>query len=100
MQAIITKYLPATDLRGSRVKATCERGSVTIGYPYERGPGEDAHRAACEALVEKFDAEDRARFAPVDPGYVPTWGSLRWVCGGLPATSGFAFVPVPVLDSN
>jgi hypothetical protein len=97
MQAIVTKYIPATDQRGSRIKARCERGSVTIGYPYERGPGEDAHRAACEALVARFDAQDRA-LLPGDPGYVPTWGSLRWVCGELPGTSGFAFVPV--LDSN
>jgi hypothetical protein len=98
MQAIITKYLPATDLRGSRIKARCERGNITISYPDERGPGEDAHRASCEAIVAKFDAQARALFAPVDPGYVPTWGSLRWACGGLPSASGFAFVPV--LDSN
>lgn len=32
MQAIQTKYLPATNYRGSRIKATCERGSLTIGY--------------------------------------------------------------------
>ena len=86
MQAIITKYIPATDLRGSRIKARCDRGSITIGYPHERRQGEDAHRAACEALVARFDAQDRAR------GYKPTWGSLRWVAGELPSQAGYAFV--------
>ena len=52
MQAIITKYLPATDRRGSRIKATCASGSVTIPYPYELS-GQAVHRAAAEALVAK-----------------------------------------------
>jgi hypothetical protein len=97
MQAIVTKYLAPTNCRGARVKATCERGTITIPYPHERGPGEDAHRAACQALVAQFDAEDRARYAHV-PDYRPTWGSMLWVCGGLPARPGYAFVPV--IDYN
>ena len=93
MQAIVTKFLPATDCRGARIKAACERGTITIPYPYERGPGEEPHRVACEALVARFDAEDRARYAQV-PFYQPTWGGMRWVCGGLPSRHGYAFVPV------
>jgi hypothetical protein len=53
MQAIITKYLPATNCRGSRIKATCEAGSVTIGYPHELS-GMAVHAAAAKALVEKL----------------------------------------------
>lgn len=53
MQAIITKYLPATNSRGSRIKATCSSGSVTIPYPYELS-GQAVHRAAAEALVAKL----------------------------------------------
>jgi len=53
MQAIVTKYLPATNFRGSRIKAACVDGSVTIPYPYEFS-GQAVHRAAAEALVAKF----------------------------------------------
>ena len=53
MQAIITKYLPTTNSRGSRIKATCSSGSVTIPYPYELS-GQAVHRAAAEALAAKL----------------------------------------------
>ncbi len=53
MQAIITKYLPATDYREARIKATCSSGSVTILYPHELS-GQAVHRAAAEALVAKL----------------------------------------------
>lgn len=53
MQAIITKYMPATNIRGSRIKATCSSGSVTIPYPYELS-GQAVHRAAADALVAKL----------------------------------------------
>ena len=35
MQAIITKYLGPTNNKGSRIKASCAAGSITIPYPYE-----------------------------------------------------------------
>ncbi len=35
MQAIKTKYIPATAVHGSRIKAECERGSIFIPYPHE-----------------------------------------------------------------
>ena len=53
MQAINTKYLSATNTRGSRIKATCQAGSVTIGYPHELS-GMACHAAAAKALVEKL----------------------------------------------
>ncbi len=53
MQAIITKYLPATDRRESRIKATCASWSVTIPYPHELS-GQAVHRAAAESLVAKL----------------------------------------------
>jgi hypothetical protein len=52
MQAIQTKYLPATDRKSSRIKATCAAGSITIPYPHELS-GQAVHRAAAEALVDK-----------------------------------------------
>lgn len=57
MQAIQTKYLPATNSRGSRIKASCERGSIQIPYPDELNV-EPAHRAAVDALIAKFAKED------------------------------------------
>ena len=53
MQAIQTKFLPATNTRGSRIKATCAAGSITIGYPHELS-GQAVHRAAAEALAAKL----------------------------------------------
>lgn len=59
MQAIITKYIPPTNYKPSRVKAKCERGSITISWDYN---GEmDSHLAAAQTLVEKFAKEDFAR---------------------------------------
>ena len=53
MQAIHTKFLPVTNARGARIKATCAAGSKTIDYPYEL-TGQAAHRAAAEALAQKM----------------------------------------------
>jgi hypothetical protein len=57
MQAIQTKYIPATNTLGSRIKASCERGSITIDYPHELS-GDNVHRAAAIALVSRFCYED------------------------------------------
>jgi hypothetical protein len=53
MQAIITKYLPATATKGSRIKATCSAGSITISYPHELS-GQAVHKAAAKALIFKL----------------------------------------------
>ena len=66
MQAIITKYIPATNTRGSRIKAKCERGSITISYPDELR-SEDVHIFAAKKLVEKFTQEDLKQYGtPLD----------------------------------
>jgi len=61
MQTITTKYLPATNFKGSRIKAECERGSITVTYPCELS-GESCHIYAVDKLIEKFVTEDKARF--------------------------------------
>jgi len=53
MQAIQTKYLSATNTKGSRIKATCAAGSITISYPSELS-GQAVHRSAAEALALKL----------------------------------------------
>jgi hypothetical protein len=57
MQAIQCKYLSATNSRGSRIKATCASGSITIGYPHELS-GQAVFRAAADALVIKMNWQD------------------------------------------
>ncbi len=61
MQAIETKCLPATNARGSRIKAECRRGSITISYPY-KFDAENAHIYAVNQLVNKFEAEDVEKY--------------------------------------
>ena len=53
MQAITTKFLGCTDFRGSRVKATCEAGSITLEWDHALNV-EENHRAAAAALATKL----------------------------------------------
>lgn len=78
MQAIVTKYIGPTDTKGARIKATCDAGSVTIGYPHELS-GQDVHAAAAMALVRKLGWDD-GEYKPF------------WQCGSLPNQAGCVFV--------
>lgn len=79
MQAIITKFICPTNTRGSRYKASCERGSLTVDSDHALNADEN-HRAACDALCAKFDVEDVAKYgsaaahwsAPKASGQIPT----------------------------
>ena len=50
---IRTRYLPPTNTRGSKIKASCRAGSITIPYPHELS-GADVHVQALEALIKKL----------------------------------------------
>jgi len=63
LQAIETKIIAATNHRGTRIKASCERGSITISYPYEMNTAA-AHVFAAQCLVNSFLREDEERFGP------------------------------------
>jgi hypothetical protein len=77
-QAIETKFLGPTNFRGSRVKASCQVGSITIGWDDALDPS-DNHRAAARALVEKF-------------GWTGEHFPSDW-CGGVKADgTGYVFV--------
>jgi hypothetical protein len=53
MKAIHTKYIPASNTKGSRIKAYVEGGlSATISYPHEYSY-ERCHFEAVKTLVEK-----------------------------------------------
>lgn len=81
MQAIQTKYLPATNNRGSRIKASCERGSITIPYPHELS-GDEVHREAVRQLLARFIREDSEGENGCPPSNNP-W-KRDFVTGGLP----------------
>ena len=80
MQAILTKYIPATNNRCSRIKATCERGAITISFPHEFDI-EGAHAEAARVLVARFIKEDVTKYStPADKN---PWGR-KFSTGGLP----------------
>lgn len=79
MQAIQTKYIPATNTKFSRIKAWCEAGSVTIAYPHEHDES-GAHYSAAQALIVKL-------------GWTgPHYGELKQ--GSLPGNAGYCHVMV------
>lgn len=80
-QAIVTKYLPATNTKPSRIKAQCERGSLTVSMSYEGGIDFE-HVNAAKALCAKFVSEDVAKYGS-HPKTNP-WGR-PFVTGCLPS---------------
>lgn len=52
-QAIETRYLGASNTKGTRIKATAWGGNITIGYDYALD-AQDNHRAAADALIAKL----------------------------------------------
>ena len=84
-QAIQTKFLPATNFRGSRIKAWCERGSITIDTDHAASC---PHTEAARALIARFVKEDAARYGS-NPQANP-W-ARKLIGGGLPG-GGYAFV--------
>ena len=92
-QAIVTRYYGPGNVRGSRIRATCDRGSITISYPDDVS-GADCHAVAVRALLAKFAAED---------GADRSWPSFdRWVCGGMPQASkdAYVWVQLPAPDAS
>ena len=69
MKAISTKYLPATNFKGSRIKAYDEDGNhVIISYP--RGYNtEDAHKCAALALCKKMGWDNNIIGGGTKEGY-------------------------------
>jgi hypothetical protein len=62
MQAIQTRYIGPSNVRGSRVKAFAQAGSITLEWDSALNSDEN-HRAAAEALCEKL-------------GWTPLYGTL------------------------
>lgn len=72
-QAVRTKYIPPTNHRGSRIKASCQ--SMTLTLEWEDGMGvEDNHVKACDELCRRMMEKSRG-------GGI--WKDKR-ACGQLP----------------
>ena len=74
-QAIETKYIKATNVRGARIKASALAGSLTVGYDYELN-GDGNHAAAARALIARL-------------GWPGTFAQ-----GGNAAGTGYVFVNI------
>lgn len=92
-QCIKTRYVGPTDTKPGRVKATCERGSITIDWMHEGSVGEN-HRAAVAALLSKFASEDFAKYGEKSNG----WGHMAEWRGGADK-SEHVWVRVPGLGA-
>ena len=79
MQAIVTKYHGPTNSRGARISAKAWAGRVSIPYPHELN-SEQGHEKAARALMAKFN------------WFTDTKRKVRLACGGMPDTTGYAFV--------
>jgi len=89
MQAIITKYISATNYKPSRVRAKCERGSIILSWD-DGLDVEGNHRAACEALCASFIKEDAAKYGTSERN---TW-ALPKAAGQIP-DGRYVFVFLP-----
>lgn len=78
MQAILTKVLPATNTKPTRIKASCARGSIILGYT---GCDEVAHRYVAAQLRLRFIDEDVKQYG--SPKETNPWGR-PFVTGCLP----------------
>lgn len=91
MQAIITKVIPATTHKPTRIKATCARGSLTISRHHPRFDNTadyGRHIIAAKMLCEKFVKEDYERHGG------NSCFSLPFATGGFPDGShAHVFIP-------
>lgn len=86
MQTITTKFLPATETRGCRIKVTSWLGSKTYSYDYAAN---EPHLAAFEKYLEMINKEMAKKYGTECPA--DGWFKLV-ASGSLPDTSGYAFI--------
>lgn len=70
MQTINTKFLGPTNYRGSRVKASCEAGSIIVSWDYGLDSDEN-HMDAANQLREKL-GWDQDCYADMVGGHTKT----------------------------
>jgi hypothetical protein len=69
MQAIVTKFIAPSSIKGSRIKATCQAGSITLPWDHAQGPRGN-HTAAALALATRYG-----------------WNYGEWISAELPDSS-------------
>ena len=69
MQAIITKYIPRTDTKGSRIQAKCEAKTIYFSYDYALNT-EGNHIAAARELIKKLGWDGEWVKGGTSTGYV------------------------------
>jgi len=78
-QAIVTKYLGATDTQGARVSASCESGRSIVAWKYNLSSFEN-HEHACKVLQQKMSSATKVWLDDM-------------ICGALPdGRKAFVFV--------
>ena len=70
-QAIVTKYLGPTNTKGSRIKATCYGGSLTVSYNHSLTDEENHILAAYELAVNKMKWKSWLRLKSIASGSLP-----------------------------
>jgi hypothetical protein len=74
MKAITTKYLPATNFKGSRISASdCDGNRVIISYPADAKDTETAHFKAALELCCKMRWKGKLAAGYTGKGYVFTF---------------------------
>ncbi len=81
MQVIISKYLPSTNFKPSRIKASCECASVVLSWDAALTQ-QQMHEYAASRLVKQILDEDAKRYGS-KPESNP-WNKPR-VCGQIPS---------------
>ena len=77
MRAIVTKFLPATNTKGSRIKATAECiGSVTVGYDHSLS-SEANHRMAMRTLIATYHFDLQSTANTIEKRSVDRWTQGR-----------------------
>lgn len=83
MQAVITKYIGPTKVKGSRVKATASAGSITLHWDDSLNSAQN-HAAAARALALKFGWT----YGTWQSGGLPNSGEVVWVCADRHSIEG------------
>ena len=77
MQVIKTKYFGPSNVRGSRIIASCYAGRITMSYKYALNISEN-HREACEALRDKLGWTVENNYSSMVGGQASD-GAYYWV---------------------
>ena len=91
MQTITTKFLPATNTRGCRIKVTSWLGSKTYSYDYQASDVDSAHKSAFDEYLLKLNERMKELHPDCQEAIEGRWFKLV-AYASLPDSSGYAFI--------